>query len=135
MNSEPTVQSIPTPGHGYYAVVVDAIPTTVAEVTPAAYDSDGDLVHPTTIQFIWTPPSFRCRGYGGLLVEHLLEAYPDLSHDGHLSDDGKELVERHHLPMREDKEPQRYDSVAAEELGHETYEKVRAAWNSQNARE
>lgn len=62
MTREPTVQAIPAPGHDYYAVVVDDIPTAVAEVTPAAHDIDGDPVRPTTIQFIWTPPAFRGRG-------------------------------------------------------------------------
>jgi len=133
MTSEPTVQAIPAPSHDYYAVVVDDIPTTVAEVTPAAHDIDGDLVRPTTIQFIWTPPTFRRRGYGRLLVEHVLELYPDLSHDGHLSEDGQALVERHNLRMREGKEPERYDAAAAEDLGRSTYDKVRATWNIQNA--
>jgi GNAT superfamily N-acetyltransferase len=132
MTSKPTVQAIPTPGHDYYAIVVDDIPTTVAEVTPAAHDIDGDLVRPATIQFIWTPPDFRRRGHARLLVEHLLKLYPNLSHDGYLTEDGQALVERHNLPMREGKEPERYDPAAAEHLGRSTYDKVRAAWNVQN---
>lgn len=133
MTNDPTVQAISAAGHDYYAVVVDDIPITVAEVTHAAHDIDGDLVRPTTIQFIWTPPSHRRRGYGRLLVEYLRELYPDLSHDGHLSKDGQALVERHNLPMREGKLSKPYEAAAADELGRSTYDKVRAAWHSKDS--
>lgn len=135
MIGEPKVELIPAPGRDYYAVVVDGTLATIAEVTFAAFNSDGDLVRPTTIQFIWTPPKLRQRGYAGLLVEHLRLSHPDLSHDGHLSADGSALVERFGLPMRSGKQPEQYDERAAEELGLQTFERVRAAWDVCNRQE
>lgn len=127
MASEPIIEAIQVEARDYFVVIVDDVPVSVAEVSPAVHSTEGDLVRPTTLQFIWTPPSFRRRGHGALLVEHLLDQYSDLSHDGNLSEDGEALVDRHKLPVRERSIPQPYDAVAADDLGRRTYARVCAA--------
>lgn len=121
-----SVLPVSTGGRNFYAVLDTDEVSAFAEVTASVW-SEGDLVRPSTLQFIWTPPGARGNGHAKVLVTHLLGLYPDLSHDGHLSPDGEVLVRRYGIPLRAGATPSAYDPAAAEELGRYTYELVRAA--------
>ena len=126
MSENVGVQPVSTGGRDFYAVVVAEGVSTIAEITARVRVED-ELVRPATLQFIWTPPDSRGEGHASLLVAHLVELHPDLSHDGHLSPDGEALVRRHGIPLRPGATPTSYDAAAAEELGRYTHHLVSAA--------
>ena len=134
MSENLRVQPVSTDGRDFYAVVAPDGISTIAEITATVRFQD-ELVRPATLQFIWNPPDSRGKGHASLLVAHLVELHPDLSHDGHLSPDGEALVRRHGIPLRPGATPASYDAAAAEELGRHTHQLVSAALSGDTRRQ